>query len=109
MSTETTPEMLDRLEREHVSSNYLPQYGPPICLWCGWNTPYPCSVARVVAHARSLEAALEDMTWQHAYRTRDGMKLCTGGLSSNEHAFDVLGWNDPHDITAEMAALGEAQ
>ena len=50
--------------------------------------------------------ALEDMTWQHAYRTDDGMKLLTGGLSSNEYAFDVLGWDDPHDITAELAALG---
>ena len=48
----------------------------------------------------------EDMTWQHAYRTDDGMKLLTGGLSSNEYAFDVLGWDDPHDITAELAALG---
>lgn len=44
--------------------------------------------------------ALEDMVWQFAYKSngkgRRPASLFTGGLSALEHAFDVLGYDDPH-------------
>lgn len=42
--------------------------------------------------------ALEDMVWQFGYRgVKNGKPMMwTGGLSALEHAFDVLGWEDPH-------------
>src|SRR5690606_29655659 len=42
--------------------------------------------------------ALEDMVWQFAHRVvvQGRPALTTGGLSALEHAFDVLGWDDPH-------------
>jgi len=44
--------------------------------------------------------ALEDMVWQFAYKANGDEKkpasLFTGGLSALEHAFDVLGYSDPH-------------
>ena len=59
MSTETTEELLSRMEREHVQQGHL-------CVGC-WDAGtddywLPCDVARVVAHARSLEAALREVT-----------------------------------------------
>jgi len=47
-----------------------------------------------------LQDALEDMVDQFAYRTTKGRRLNqnTGGLSALEHAFHVLGWDDPHYI-----------
>ena len=55
MNPETTEELLSRLEREHVQQGHL-------CVGC-WDAGtddywLPCDVARVVAHARSLAAAL---------------------------------------------------
>lgn len=48
---ETIPELLDRLEREHVDH-------AGTCNGCDGFDWWPCERARVVAHARSLEAAL---------------------------------------------------
>lgn len=44
--------------------------------------------------------ALEDMTWQFAYRSHDAKRkwLTTGGLSALESAFAALGWDDPHYV-----------
>jgi hypothetical protein len=44
--------------------------------------------------------ALEDMVDQFAYRCSDGQRrwFTTGGLSALEHAFAVLGWDDPHYV-----------
>ena len=62
---ETTEELLSRLEREHVSCDgtncELDEAGPH-CIQTAIREkvefePWPCDVARVVAHARSLEAA----------------------------------------------------
>lgn len=52
----------------------------------------------------SLRDALQDMTYQFAYRsTIDGKAhLTTGGLSALELAFDMLGWADPHPLPDEM-------
>lgn len=50
--------------------------------------------------AERATGALEDMAWQFAYRGRtdDDLIYTTGGLSALEHAFDVLGWDDPHKV-----------
>ena len=65
MEPETTEELLSRLEREHVSCDgtncELDEAGPH-CIQTAIREkvefePWPCDVARVVAHARSLEAA----------------------------------------------------
>ena len=44
-----------------------------------------------------LLLALEGMAWQFAHRgTKNGKSVMhTGGLSALEHAFRVLGWDDP--------------
>lgn len=48
---------------------------------------------------QEYKEALEDMVWQFAYRFDGKAKLPpslgTGGLSALEHAFSVLGWDDP--------------
>lgn len=57
-------------------------------------------VSDLEARNRQLEDALSDMANQFAYYTEgraDGEPgLRTGGLSALEHAFDALGWTDPH-------------
>jgi hypothetical protein len=56
VSTETIPELLARLEREHVqckSGNCTNAKQPHCDCFRDW----PCDVARVVAHARSLGLA----------------------------------------------------
>ena len=44
--------------------------------------------------------ALEDMCFQFAYKGMQGGKriLHTGGLSTLESAFAILGWDDPHVV-----------
>lgn len=44
--------------------------------------------------------ALEDMVYQFGYSTsKDGQPaIGNGGLSALEHAFDVLGWDNPYII-----------
>ena len=53
------------------------------------------------ADKAKLVEALEDMVTQFAYGNAVG-QLHTGGLSSLEHAFNVLGWDDPRDAGKEM-------
>lgn len=51
----------------------------------------------------TIREALEDMVCQFGYWSEQkGGSLCTGGLSSLEFAFNVLGWEDPHPMN-EMA------
>ena len=52
--------------------------------------PRPGEIERVTA-------ALESMVWQFAYRSDHGT-LYTGGLSALEDAFEVLDWEDPHEV-----------
>ena len=84
----TTEELLSRMEREHVQQGHL-------CVGC-WDAGtddywLPCDVARVVAHARSLEAALESFAPAIAYAMAKTWK--------------------PEDFAEyrRLAALGEAQ
>lgn len=48
-----------------------------------------------------LRDCIEDLVDQFGYQgVKDGRRcLHTGGLSALEHAFDVLGWDDPHFVT----------
>ena len=47
---------------------------------------------------KRLKEALVDMVRQFAYNGHDKIApfYHTGGLSALEHAFEVLGWEDPH-------------
>lgn len=49
---------------------------------------------------KAYKDALKDMAWQFAFRAngkgRRPASLFTGGLSALEHAFDVLGYSNPH-------------
>ncbi len=45
-----------------------------------------------------LRELLEDLVHQFAYELDDPPRLSTGGLSVLEHAFETLGWEDPHPI-----------
>ena len=58
---ESIPELLARLEREHVQAAYVTASGEPCCLEC--QEAWPCDSARLVAHIRSLELpkGLEDI------------------------------------------------
>lgn len=53
--------------------------------------------AAVDALSEALEA-LEAMAYQHAYWSDAVGGLTTGGLSANEQAFEVLGWDDPQPM-----------
>ncbi len=48
------------------------------------------------AQLDEMREALEDLTRQFAFRNDRGQEH-TGALSALEQAFDVLGWDDPHD------------
>lgn len=49
------------------------------------------------AEAETLRECILDLLNQFAYDT-EGPALTTGGLSALEHAFGVVGWEDPHPI-----------
>jgi hypothetical protein len=51
---------------------------------------------------KALREALEDMVGQFAYETGRLGEITTGGLSALEHAFSVLGWDDPHVLDAAL-------
>ena len=42
----------------------------------------------------------EDVAYQfgHYFPIKDMLYISTGGLSTLERAFDILGWNDPHPV-----------
>jgi hypothetical protein len=87
VSTETIPELLASLEREHVR-NPIGQ-GAAVGERCVCGERWPCQSdsARLVAHARSLEAALRELLF-----------AIEGGLPTKTQIY--------HDV---RAALGEAQ
>jgi hypothetical protein len=45
-----------------------------------------------------LRESLEDMVRQFAHWSDGAGGLWTGGLSTLEDAFDLLGWEDPHPV-----------
>jgi hypothetical protein len=115
VSTETIPDLLARLERAHVSGGE--SNGRKFCQCCGqW---WPCTEARVVAHIRSLEAALGDCLhrlgnmWirldvppEEWARLKDEVTRGIGNTGNgNEYAWK-LNWIA---CEAGRAALGEAQ
>jgi hypothetical protein len=101
MTEESIPELLARLEREHVqckSGNCTNAKQPHCDCFRDW----PCDVARVVAHARSLEAANERLRWQRDQSVEDcDTCLHNGAIGCENHA--------PSWSVAGRAALGEAQ
>jgi hypothetical protein len=97
VSTETIPELLCRLECGHSYCNCAHGgnsfYPDEHCSRC--HQPYPCDVARVVAHARSLEAVAAKgrnlLACNHEERPlRNAMPICFD-------CYDAL--------TAEMVAI----
>ena len=80
----TTEELLSRMEREHVQQGHL-------CVGC-WDAGtddywLPCDVARVVAHARSLAAALREFgdhkdTCNYYMAWHDNKRQCDCGLAA---------------------------
>jgi hypothetical protein len=88
VSTETIPDLLARLEREHVPD---PKY-PELCLTCYEQWLWPCDTAKLVAHARSLDAWIRNHAMDHPLGMECAMELV-----------DML------DIDLGRAALGEAQ
>lgn len=74
-----------------------------------WNTRVP-DITQLTAEIdrlkQEVEAAkeqlrefAEDVAYQYAYE-RAGC-LTTGGLSTMETAFDILGWDDPHKLEGD--------
>lgn len=54
--------------------------------------------AEVEAGKEQLREFAEDVAYQYAYE-RNG-ELTTGGLSTMEYTFRILGWDDPHRLAA---------
>ena len=88
MSTETTEELLSRMEREHVQR---PCCESPACPWpsvCNrCLVDWPCETARLVAHARSLAAALREFgdhkdTCNYYMAWHDNKRQCDCGLAA---------------------------
>ena len=75
------------------------------CKDCGFTTVHALSrkpkfhnIKVVVDNKTELKEALESMIFQFGYRgvKKNKPMIWTGGLSTLEEAFDVLGWDDPH-------------
>ena len=47
-----------------------------------------------------IKGFAEDVAYQFGYYSpiKDMLYISTGGLSTLERAFDILGWNDPHPV-----------
>ena len=47
-----------------------------------------------------IKGFAEDVAYQFGYYfpIKDMLYISTGGLSTLERAFDILGWNDPHHV-----------
>ena len=73
--SETIPDLLDRLEREHVRAVWLQDS------WCKWcrspEQPWPCGPARVVAHARGLQRACDAAEHQRELPVADALRRRT--------------------------------
>ena len=48
-----------------------------------------------------IKGFAEDVAYQFGYYfpIKDMLYISTGGLSTLERAFDILGWNDPHPVS----------
>lgn len=57
-------------------------------------------IAMLWSRATRLQDALEDMVWQFGHRSVNakGKFICSGGLSTLEYAFGILGWEDIHYV-----------
>jgi hypothetical protein len=106
VNPETTEELLSRMEREHVPCPGKGSAEPhnEHCME-DWGAPWPCDVARLVAHIRSLEAAHDALCgtmqamWTHLDESHClGCKTCAGRVSTELERHGEVG-----------AALGEAQ
>lgn len=56
-----------------------------------------------------IKGFAEDVAYQFGYYfpIKDMLYISTGGLSTLERAFDILGWNDPHPVPeCECEVLG---
>jgi hypothetical protein len=92
MTEESIPELLARLERKHSEVIFYNGGHSGRCC-CG--TLWPCDTARVVAHARSLEAALREIQKGEGAFSRDPFEHAIAAI---ENMKGLAG-----------AALGEAQ
>jgi hypothetical protein len=71
--------------------------------------PGECWVHDVIAQTDTVDAVevadmrefAEDVVYQFGYYCQNGGRLhiTHGGLSTLEHAFDILGWENPHPVT----------
>jgi hypothetical protein len=82
VSTETIPELLARLEREHPKRDSQLAKHPRFAYFCGkCLNDWPCDIARLVAHTRSLEAVAAKgrdlLACNHEERPlRNAMPIC---------------------------------
>lgn len=70
-------------------------------------------IEQLVRDENVYKEALEDMVWQFAYRI-DGKgrippRLGNMGLSALEHAFSVLGWENPHPVPDSSCDIKKCQ
>ena len=78
--------------------------GGLVSIKAGW-TNYAVA-ARLAAYEdtglepEEIKEFAEDVAYQFGYYfpIKDMLCISTGGLSTLERAFDILGWNDPHHV-----------
>ena len=59
-----------------------------------------CAYEETGMEPEEIKGFAEDVAYQFGYYfpIKDILYISTGGLSTLERAFDILGWNDPHPV-----------
>ena len=59
-----------------------------------------CAYEDTGLEPEEIKGFAEDVAYQFGYYfpIKDMLYISTGGLSTLERAFDILGWNDPHPV-----------
>ena len=91
--SDTAIEIINELHTERLdySSEYIPLIDAANCLAAYEDTGL---------EPEEIKGFAEDVAYQFGYYfpIKDMLYISTGGLSTLERAFDILGWNDPHPV-----------
>ena len=91
--SDTAIEIINDLhtERLEYASEYIPLIDAANCLSAYEDTGL---------EPEEIKGFAKDVAYQFGYYfpIKDMLYISTGGLSTLERAFDILGWNDPHPV-----------
>ena len=68
--------------------------------WKSWGIDHLAAYEDTGLEPEEIKEFAEDVAYQFGYYfpIKDMLYISTGGLSTLERAFDILGWNDPHPV-----------